>query len=132
MYDHKTSNLDVVHDIGYDDIKIGDKCKQTGSQLRPHVVWFGEMPFEVDEAYDAIMEADIVMIVGTSLQIGYTITMLGTSFKKDADVYYIDPKPANYLDSYNTPITYIKKKAVEGVTDIVDILIARKDETKEA
>lgn len=40
--DHKTSPLDNIIDIGYNDINLGDKCPVTGSQLRPHIVWFGE------------------------------------------------------------------------------------------
>ena len=42
MYSHKVSKLDSIKDIGYEDVNIGDKCEVTGSQLRPHVVWFGE------------------------------------------------------------------------------------------
>lgn len=78
LYGHKSSPADSVYDIGYNDINIGDKCKVTGSQLRPHIVWFGEMPFGVDKAYKAIEEADILIIVGTSLQIGYTLPMLAS------------------------------------------------------
>jgi len=128
MYDHKTSPVDNVYDIGYNDINIGDKCNVSGSQLRPHIVWFGEMPFNVEESMLAIEEADIIMIIGTSLQIGYTIPLLGNGAHSADEVYYIDPKPANYLDAYSLPITYIKNKAVEGVTDLVNILMARNNE----
>lgn len=120
--------VDTVHDIGYKDIVIGDKCDVTGSQLRPHIVWFGEMPFNVEESATALQDADIVLIIGTSLQIGYTIPVLGLGAANATDVYYIDPKPAHYLDEYGLPITYIEKKAVEGVSDLVEILMNREDE----
>lgn len=125
MYNHKTSPLDTVYDIGYDDIVIGDKCTESGSQLRPHIVWFGEMPFNVDEATTALYEADIVIIIGTSLEISYTIPLVGDGAKDADEVYYIDPNPPTYLNQYGLPITYINKKAVEGVTDLVNILLAR-------
>lgn len=131
MYDHKTSPFDTIHEIGYKDINIGDKCSETGSQLRPHIVWFGEMPFNVDESTMALQEADILLVVGTSLQIGYTIPLLGLGVQNASEVFYIDPKPANYLNEYGLPITYIEKKAVEGVTDLVEILLARENNKEE-
>jgi NAD-dependent deacetylase len=131
MYNHKPSPLDQVYDIGYEDIKIGDKCEHTDSQLRPHIVWFGEMPFNVDEAAFALSEADIVMVIGTSLQIGYTIPLIGDTVKASAEVYYIDPEPAKYLDQYGLQMTYITEPATKGVTDLVNILNAREDATQE-
>ena len=122
MYSHKSSLMDNVIDVGYNDINIGDKCPITGSQLRPHIVWFGEYPLEVVEAYHAVMEANILLIVGTSLQITYTIDMLN-SVRKDCRIIYIDPKPSNILDSYGLGVEYIKKKAVEGVAEIVGELL---------
>ena len=76
MYNNKTSPLDNVVNIGYADIKIGDKCSVSDSQLRPHIVWFGEYPFEIDKAFKSVRDADILLIIGTSLQITYTIDML--------------------------------------------------------
>lgn len=125
MYDHKTSPFDKEVEIGYNDINVGDKCEETGSQLRPHIVWFGEMPFHTDEALSAIQEADIVMIIGTSLQIGYTIPMLGVGAQNASEIYYIDPEPARYLDAYGIPVVYIEDGATKGVGELVDILMAR-------
>ena len=126
MYNHKTSELDNIINIGYNDINIGDKCEITGSQLRPHIVWFGEYPHNTNKAIEAFKNADILIIIGTSLQIGYTIPMIGNNIDKDCEVYYIDPEPAKYLDQYGLPIVYIEKKAVEGVKDLVEILKNRK------
>lgn len=99
-------------------INLGDKCEK-GSQLKPDTVLFGEMPRNVDEAYTAICNADYVIIIGTSLQIGYTLEMF-KNIKSDAKVYYIDPEPMNYLDNYGLNITYIKNTAVKGVRELVN------------
>jgi len=94
-------------------IDIGDKCEK-GSQLKPDTVLFGEMPRFVDEGYTAICNADYVIIIGTSFPISYTLEMF-KNIKHEAKVYYIDPDPRKYLDSYGLQIEYIKKNAVEGV-----------------
>lgn len=125
FYNHKPSPIDNVINIGYNDINIGDKCPVTDSQLRPHIVWFGEYPFNVDEAYSAIYEADILLIIGTSLQITYTIDMLSNVKKvpEQTEIYYIDPSPMNYLDNYGLTVNYVRKGAVEGVGEIVEKLL---------
>lgn len=124
MYDHKSSEFDEVHDIGYKEINIGDKCPITGSQLRPHIVWFGEYPFGVHEAYDAVRNADILLVIGTSLQIGYTTHML-SEVNGSCKIYYIDPSPMNYLTNYGLKVEYIRKKATEGVVEIVNNLLTQ-------
>jgi len=125
LYEGKSSPIDEIWDIGYDDINLGDKCKTTGSQLRPHIVWFGEYPFGVREAYDAVYDADILLIIGTSLQISYTLDMLNNVRKTNeaCKIVYIDPKPMRYLDSYGLKVEYIEKKAVEGVKEVVDRIL---------
>lgn len=106
------------------DINLGDLC-ELGSQLRPHTVLFGEMPYNVDEAYNAIVECDYLLIIGTSLNITYTIQLLW-AVNREAKIFYIDPKPSEALTYKGLKITYIKKKAVDGVTKIVDKLIKGK------
>ena len=125
FYNHKPSPIDNVIDIGYNDINIGDKCPVTDSQLRPHIVWFGEYPFNVNEAYSAIYHADILLIIGTSLQISYTLDMLNNvkRMPEQTEIYYIDPSPMNYLDNYGLTINYVRKGAVEGVGEIVEKLL---------
>ena len=132
LYNSKPSPADQVYDIGYNDINIGDKCSVTDSQLRPHIVWFGEFPFGVEEAYRAIYEADILLIIGTSLQIGYTLDMLNnvrrtTTDKEGCKIVYIDPSPEKYLDNYGLTVEYINKKAVEGVTEYVNTIMTKKE-----
>jgi len=114
------SSKESIVDIGYDDINIGDKCPN-GSQLRPHIVWFEEYPFNVEESYDAMIEADVLIIIGTSLMIGYTLNLL-SSVSNDCKIYYIDPQPSRYLD-HTKDITYIEKPATEGVELILNELL---------
>jgi NAD-dependent deacetylase len=116
--------------IGYNDIELGVKCPETDSQLRPDIVWFGEIPYRVDEAYDAVYNADVLLIVGTSLQITYTLDMLNNVRQTVSDasnpcrIVYIDPAPMRYLDNYGLNVEYVTKSAVEGVTEIVNELLA--------
>jgi len=99
-------------------LNIGDKCEKD-SQLKPDTVLFGEMPRNVDEGYTAISTADYVVIIGTSFPIGYTLEMF-KNIKHEAKVYYIDPAPMRYLDSYGLQIEYIKKNATEGVRELTN------------
>lgn len=122
LYNHKTSSFDEIIDIGYDDINIGDKCLKTGSQLRPHTVLFGEYPYNVNEAYKAIKDCDILIIIGTSLEIGYTLTLLREA-KPTTEIYFIDPQPVKYLDSYGFIVNYIEKKATEGMRELYEKLM---------
>lgn len=124
LYNHKPSPFDVVHTIGYNEINIGDMCNETNSQLRPHIVWFGEFPFGVEEATNAIMEADILIIVGTSLQITYTIPML-MRVNRDSTIYYVDPEPVIELSELGLNVNYIRKKASEGVSELVYNLLVQ-------
>ncbi len=116
--------------IGYNNIELGAKCPETGSQLRPDIVWFGEMPHRVDEAYDAVYHADILIVVGTSLQISYTLDVLTNVRQIVSDesnpcrIIYVDPEPMNYLSNYGLKVEYVRKGAVEGVTEIVNELLS--------
>lgn len=121
LYAHKSSPADQIVDVGYEDINIGDICSVTGSQLRPHIVWFGEYPFGVDKAYQAVRNADILLIIGTSLQIGYTHAML-KEVNADCKIVYIDPEPMRYLDNQNLKVQYIEKGAVEGVAEVAKLI----------
>ena len=113
--------------IGYNDIPLGVKCPETNSQLRPDIVWFDEMPYRVDEGYEAVYHADVLLIVGTSLQISYTLDMLNNVRRTDSDnpcrIIYIDPSPKHYLNNYGLNVEYVNKTAVEGVREIVDELL---------
>jgi NAD-dependent deacetylase len=118
-----------VYNIGYEDINMGDLDEEYNSQLRPHIVWFGEYPFFFFNALEAFIEADIIVIVGTSLQIGYTFQFFAKT-KIDTPVIYIDPEPSRSLDhTYpELKIDYRTKTAVEGVTELVKELLTKKEE----
>lgn len=113
-------------DIGYNDINLGDKCEKYGAQLRPHIVWFGEYPFFFYNALEAFTEADVIIIIGTSMNIGYTYEFF-KNCKKDIPIYFIDPEPTKSieLEYPELNIIYIEKSAVEGVNELVNNLIVQ-------
>lgn len=57
-----------LHDIGFEDIKLGDKCPN-GHQIRPFIVWFGEDVPLIPAAVEQVSTADIVLVIGTSLEV---------------------------------------------------------------
>lgn len=101
------------------DIKTGDFCEYN-HQLRPHVVWFGEAVPMFAKAAEICAEADILMVVGTSMQV-YPAAGLVDYIPRDCPVYFIDPKP-NIRASKNLEI--IQKTAVEGVPQLVRKLLS--------
>ena len=80
---------DLVYHLGYDEIRLGDTCEQ-GSQLRPHVVWFGEAVPMIEAAAEIVPMADHLLIVGTSLQV-YPAAGLVELAGFDVPVTVIDP-----------------------------------------
>ncbi len=80
------------------DLNFGD-FDDKGNQLRPHIVWFGEEVPALEEAVILVQNADILIIIGTSLQV-YPAASLMNFAKATIPVFYIDPKPA---EIYNLP-----------------------------
>lgn len=105
-----------------DDINIGDFCEHN-HQLRPHVVWFGEAVPMMELAMKITQEADILMIIGTSMQV-YPAAGLLYYAPEDIPVYFIDPKPSvketRHLEIY-------AEKASTGVPKVVDKLLEKAD-----
>jgi len=101
---------DLVIDIGYNEINPGDKAPD-GYPLRPHVVWFGECVPSIPMAIDLFLEAEIVVVVGTSLQV-YPAAGLLKYIKPDVPIYIIDPDKSNYQDKRIIKIT---EKAIVGM-----------------
>lgn len=97
-----------------EDIHIGDKAKD-GSQLRPFIVWFGEAVPMIEPAAVAVSEADIVVVIGTSLNVYPAAGLLGY-VRRDADIYLIDPSPNN-VPGY-LPVHIIAKKATDGMQEL--------------
>lgn len=104
-----------------EDINLGDKCNN-GFQLRPHIVWFGEDVPMMDEAINICNTADILVIIGTSMQV-YPAAGLLTYVKPNTPVYYIDPNPA-IIESNS--VTVIPKKATDGVCILIKDYLTRR------
>jgi len=81
-------HIDSIDPKGWE-LKSGDLCEK-GSQLRPHIVWFGEHVPMIDEAITQVRSADILVVVGTSLQV-YPAAGLIDYAAKDVPIYVIDP-----------------------------------------
>lgn len=100
------------------DVNLGDTCGK-GSQLRPHIVWFGEAVPLIEVATEICEIADIFIIVGTSMQV-YPAAGLVNYVGKDVPKYFVDPKPAA-VDVPNLRV--IEDKASTGVRAVVDELM---------
>lgn len=100
------------------DLKIGDKCK-LGSQLRPHIVWFGEAVPKMEDAIVEISTANIVIIIGTSLKV-YPAAGLIHYALEDASKYFIDPNANEFL---LPNIELIANKACAGTSDLVKFIM---------
>lgn len=103
-------NENLIYDIGYDSIKIGDKADD-GAQLRPHIVFFGESVPEIEKAIPLAAEADIFVVIGTSLNV-YPAAGLLQYTRKNIPKFIIDPKMVPYPANEN--YTFIQKTAGEG------------------
>lgn len=106
-----------VIDIGYDAVHLGDKAPD-GAQYRPHIVFFGEAVPKMERAIDLVSRADVLLIVGTSLQV-YPAAGLYRYASADTPIYIVDPAPLRLPDRR---ITCIRKVASEGVADFVNLL----------
>jgi NAD-dependent deacetylase len=73
------------------DLNQGDTC-ESGYQLRPHIVWFGEMLPNLEKAMVQCIYGDIFIIIGTSMQV-YPAASLIAYAPPEAEIYYVDPKP---------------------------------------
>ena len=92
------------------DLILGDTCKK-GYQLRPHIVWFGEAVPMIEKAIDVCITADILVIIGTSMQV-YPAASLIHYVPENTQTYFIDPKPA--LETKKN-LTVIAESATLGV-----------------
>jgi len=101
------------------DLFIGDNCEY-GNQLRPHIVWFGEAVPLLDQAIEITKTADVLIIIGTSMQV-YPAASLIHYIKPNTPVYFIDPKLSIDKNSYSN-LTIISEKASIGVEKLINIL----------
>ncbi len=115
-----TADQSLIYDIGYKEINSGDKCEK-GSQLRPHIVWFGEAVPMMDEAIRITETADIFVVIGSSLNV-YPAAGLIEYAPRHASLWLIDPNEVT-VPAY-IKVEVIKTKASEGVTTLTQRLLS--------
>ncbi len=101
------------------DLIQGDLC-ESGSQLRPHIVWFGEAVPLLEQAVEITASADILLIIGTSMQV-YPAASLINYVDRLAPIYFIDPKPSISARDFNN-LTIIPEKAVKGMERFIELI----------
>jgi NAD-dependent deacetylase len=106
-----TADPSLIYDIGYKDIHAGDKCEK-GSQLRPHIVWFGEEVPMMDKAAELTAAADIFVVVGSSLNV-YPAAGLINYAPVTASLWLIDPKEV--VIPVNRKVEVIREVASVGI-----------------
>jgi NAD-dependent deacetylase len=117
-----SSDADLIQQIDGQEIKMGDLAED-GTQLRPHIVWFGEMVPMMEEAIGIASEADIFIVVGTSLLV-YPAAGLINYVRPEVPIYLIDPvKPTLSL---GREIHYIGNNATIGTKLLYDVLLSIK------
>jgi len=114
-----TSDPSLVYDIGYKDVNAGDLCEK-GSQLRPHIVWFGEAVPMMDEAVKITSSADIFAVIGSSLNV-YPAAGLISYAPKIASLWLIDP---NDVFVPINKINVIKEKSSDGLAILTERLLS--------
>ncbi|MBK9256904.1 MAG: NAD-dependent deacylase [Saprospiraceae bacterium] len=129
---HLHGELNKVRSTGPDereyfwteDLSLGDLC-DSGYQLRPHIVWFGEMVPMLEKAMVQCIHGDIFIIIGTSMQV-YPAAGLIAYAAPGSPVYYIDPKPHISHELKVSPgLMVIEERATTGVVRLVEELLAR-------
>jgi NAD-dependent deacetylase len=111
-----TANAQLIYTINGTELNSGDTCEK-GSQLRPHIVWFGEEVPEMERAITVVTEADILVIIGTSMSV-YPAASLLMYAKSFIPIYYIDPQIPDY--SFESKVVHIREKATIGVDVLID------------
>jgi NAD-dependent deacetylase len=108
----------LVTPINGPHLSLGDRCA-LGSQLRPHIVWFGEEVPMLSEAADIVERADVLVVVGTSLQV-YPAAGLIHHAPLGSAIHVVDPGP---VSAGLKRVTYWNEKASLGVPKLADRLI---------
>lgn len=127
---HLHGELDKVRSVEYEDViyhwdgdlKLGDLC-ENGTQLRPHIVWFGEMVPMLERAILEVAVADILLVVGTSMQVYPAASLVGY-FDHSGKIYYVDPKPqVNYEMSRYKGLKIFPEIASVGIPRVIGDLL---------
>jgi NAD-dependent deacetylase len=107
----------LIYDIDGWELKFGDLCAK-GSQLRPHIVWFGEEVPAINEAIAMVEKTDIMVVIGTSLNV-YPAAGLINYAARNIPLYLIDPEPP---EVFSRRVICIKEKAGKGVEILKELL----------
>jgi len=100
----------LVYELDDWALNTGDLCEK-GSQLRPHIVWFGEAVPEIPNAIGIVEKADILVVIGTSMAV-YPAAGLVNYVRRGTPIFVVDPnRPSVFMDN----VTYIEEKAGKGM-----------------
>lgn len=112
----------LVYEVGGDPISLGDTAED-GAQLRPHVVWFGEMVPNMERAAELVPEADLLIVIGTSLVV-YPAAGLVDLVPEPIPRFVVDPsEPEIDLSGWE----HIEKRAAEGTPELVERLLNKEN-----
>ena len=114
-----TARSSLVYDIEGTELNWGDTC-ELGSQLRPNIVWFGEMVPLLDTAAEYAKQAEIFAVIGTSLVV-YPAAGLIHYVPRDSNIYIIDPKMPTVAETPN--LFKIEEPATIGTQELYDLLV---------
>ena len=115
-------NDDLVFDIGDKAIEMGDLAED-GGQLRPAIVWFGEMVPLIEVAADLCLNADIFAVIGTSMQVYPAAGVIGF-VSDEAPKFIIDPNSPEVSSQYKN-VHFITETATVGVPELAKILMEK-------
>lgn len=107
-----TVDENLIFELEKDTIEMGDLCPR-GSQVRPHIVWFGEAVPMLEDAVREVLQADILLVVGTSMAV-YPAASLTQYAPVGCPVYLVDPNPGHSASSH---FTHIVANAEEGLEE---------------
>ncbi len=113
-----TKNPNLIYDIQGSELNLGDLC-ELGSQLRPHIVWFGEAVPAMEEAVEIVRKADILLVIGTSLNV-YPAAGLMNYTHNSCKKYLIDP--GDVSQRYFNDVEIIREKAGRGMEILIEKL----------
>ncbi|MDF1572223.1 MAG: NAD-dependent deacylase [Bacteroidales bacterium] len=113
-----TVNEHDIYNIEGWELKEGD-CSASGHQLRPHIVWFGEIVTAIETAVPMVHAADLLLVIGTSLNV-YPAAGLIHHTRRGVPVFVIDP--GEPLGVGGMDVTFINKTATEGILDFMAMI----------
>ena len=105
---------DLIYPVTNWELKIGDLCEK-GSQLRPHIVWFGELVPLMDQANYLAAQADFFIVIGTSLNV-YPAAGILNFVSQEVPKWLIDPN--DFQLDYIKYLNHIKSTAVDGLNQL--------------